>query len=147
MKRKAVILYVEDNRMDIDLTLDAFREAHLDNEIMIYNTGEAALDFLLGHGKYADRNAYPLPDLVLLDIKLPGISGLDVLKTIKRTPVIKRLPVVIITSSTEEGDRIMSYDLGANSYLVKPITFDDLINTVKVIYEYWLSLNINAPIE
>ncbi len=147
MKKKATILLVEDNRMDIELTLDAFREARLDNDIRVLETGEAALDYILSRGEFADRSAYPLPDIVLLDIKLPGISGIDVLKTIKETPGLKRLPVIILTSSRDERDRITSYDYGVNSYLVKPISFESFLETVKTIIDYWLTLNINAPIE
>ncbi|MBW1993347.1 MAG: response regulator [Deltaproteobacteria bacterium] len=147
MKKKATILLVEDNRMDIELTLDALREARLDNDIRVVETGEAALDYLLGRGEFADRSAHPLPDIVLLDIKLPGISGIDVLKTIKGTPGLKRLPVIILTSSRDEGDRITSYDHGVNSYLVKPISFDGFLEVIKTLTDYWLTLNINAPIE
>lgn len=147
MGKKALILLVEDNRMDIELTLDAFRQARLENEIRVVTTGEEALDYLLGRGDYKDRPANPLPDLVLLDIKLPGISGLDVLKTIKQTPIIKRIPVIILTSSRDEGDRIVGYDNGVNSYLVKPISFEGFLDVVKTIGDYWLSLNVNAPLE
>ena len=147
MKRKAAILLVEDNRMDIEFTLAVFQEARLENHIRVAETGEYALDYLLGRGEFTDRGAHPLPDLVLLDIKLPGISGIDVLKIIKATPVLKRLPVIILTSSKEEGDRIKSYDYGVNSYLVKPISFNGFLEMVKTFTDYWLTLNINAPIE
>ncbi len=146
MKKKAVILLIEDEKLDIELTLDAFRQVHLENDIRIASTGEEALDYLLGRGDYADRSQHPLPDIILLDIKLPGISGLDVLKTIKSTPVLKRLPIIILTSSQEESDRIAGYDHGVNSYLVKPITFSSFINVVKTICDYWLTMNINAPL-
>ncbi len=146
MKRKAVILLVEDDRMDIELTLDAFREVKLENEIITVQTGEEALDYLLGRGDLADRKKHPLPDLVLLDLKLPGISGLDVLKTLKKTPVLKRLPVIILTSSQEESDRAAGYDYGVNSYLVKPISFSGFLEVVKNIYDYWLTLNVKAPL-
>lgn len=147
MEKKVYILMVEDNRMDIELTLDAFRQARLENEIRVITTGEEALDYLLGRGAYEDRIANPLPDLVLLDIKLPGISGLDVLKIVKQTLVIKRIPVIILTSSRDEGDRIVGYDNGVNSYLVKPISFEGFLDVVKTIGDYWLSLNVNAPME
>jgi len=136
---------VEDNRMDIELTLDAFRQAHLDNDIHVVETGEAALDYLLGRGEFADRSVHPKPDLMLLDIKLPGMSGIDLLKTIKQTPVLKRLPVIVLTSSRDEWDRIRSYDYGVNSYLVKPISFDGFLKVVHTVAEYWLTLNVNAP--
>ncbi len=146
MREKAIILLVEDNRMDIELTLDAFREARLENDIRVVTTGEAALDYLLARGDYSDRENHPIPSLVLLDLKLPGISGIDVLRTLKQTPVLKRLPVIILTSSKEEADRIAGYDYGVNSYLVKPISFPGFLEVVKTISEYWLTLNVAAPL-
>lgn len=145
MDTPASILLVEDNRMDIELTLDAFREARLMNTIQVAQNGQEALDFLFGRGKYADRAAYPMPNLVLLDLKLPGIDGFEVLRQIKSTPLLKRLPVVILTSSKEEGDRALSYDTGANSYLVKPVSFDGFLNVVREISNYWLTLNVAPP--
>ncbi len=147
MNKLAHILLVEDNRMDIELTLDAFHEAKLLNTIHIAPDGQEALDYLFGRGKYADRKAYPKPNLVLLDLKLPGIDGFEVLRQIKSTPILKRLPVVILTSSKEEGDRALSYDRGANSYLVKPVSFEGFLGIVKEIEGYWLSLNIAPPEE
>jgi CheY-like chemotaxis protein len=145
MNKLAHILLVEDNRMDVELTLDAFHEAKLLNTIHIASNGQEALDYLFGHGQYADRNAFPLPNLVLLDLKLPGIDGFEVLRQIKSTPILKRLPVIILTSSKEEGDRALSYDYGANSYLVKPVSFDGFIGVVRQIEGYWLSLNVGPP--
>ena len=139
------ILLVEDNRMDIELTLDAFREARLMNSVHVASDGPTALDYVFGRGRYSDREAYPLPDLILLDLKLPGMNGFEVLKEIKSTPVFKRLPVVILTSSIEEGDRALSYDSGANSYLVKPVSFDGFMNVVRQIEGYWLSPNVGPP--
>ncbi|HEY3312112.1 MAG TPA: response regulator [Anaerolineales bacterium] len=145
MNKPANILLVEDNRMDVELTLDAFHEAKLLNTIYVAPTGQDALDYIFGRDKYADRQAYPMPNLVLLDLKLPGIDGFEVLRQIKSTPLLKRLPVVILTSSREEGDRALSYDNGANSYLVKPVSFDGFMDVVKQIEGYWLSLNIAPP--
>ena len=145
MAKPAQILLVEDNRMDVELTLDAFREAKLLNTIHIASDGQEALDYLFGHGPYADRSAFPQPNLVLLDLKLPGIDGFEVLRQIKSTPILKRLPVVILTSSKEEGDRALSYDHGANSYLVKPVSFDGFLGVVRQIEGYWLSLNVAPP--
>ena len=141
----ATILLVEDNRMDIELTLDAFREHRLSNQVQVVRTGEDALAYLFGEDQYADRSRFPLPDLVLLDIKLPGIDGIEVLKLAKQQPVVRRVPIVILTSSSDEGDRILSYDHGANSYLIKPVQFDDFIEAVRSIESYWLTLNVNAP--
>ena len=145
METLAHILLVEDNRMDVELTLDAFHEARLGNTVHVAPNGQDALDYLFGHGKYGDCGAFPLPNLILLDLKLPGIDGFEVLRQIKATPVIKRLPVVILTSSKEEGDRALSYDTGANSYLVKPISFEGFLGVVRTIEGYWLSLNVGPP--
>jgi len=147
MEKPAHILLVEDNSMDIELTLDAFHEAKLLNTIYVVKSGLDALDYLFGKGKYSDRKEYPLPNLVLLDLKLPGIDGFEVLKQIKAAPVLKRLPVVILTSSKEEGDRALSYDRGANSYLVKPVSFEGFLGIVREINGYWLSLNVSPPEE
>src|SRR5258708_28068533 len=136
MENPVHILLVEDNRMDVELTLDAFREARLMNTVRVASNGQAALDYLFGQGVYADREAYPIPNLILLDLKLPGLDGFEVLKQIKSTPVLKRLPVVILTSSKEEGDRALSYDSGANSYLVKPVSFDGFLGVVRQIEGY-----------
>jgi DNA-binding response OmpR family regulator len=103
------------------------------------------LDYLFGRDKYADRANYPLPGLILLDLKMPGIDGFAVLRQIKAAPVLKRLPVVILTSSKEEGDRTLSYDCGANSYLVKPVSFEGFLKVVRQIEGYWLVLNIPPP--
>lgn len=140
------ILLVEDNEMDVVLTLDAFREANVKNIIHVVRDGSEALDYLFGRGKYVQRDLFPLPDLILLDLKMPGIDGFEVLKQVKSTDTVKRIPVIVLTSSKEEGDRILSYDNGANSYLVKPVSFDGFTEVVKKINEYWFSLNVGAPI-
>jgi CheY-like chemotaxis protein len=141
----ARILLIEDSRMDVELTLDAFREARLANTIRVASTGQAALDYLFGYGPYADRTMYPLPNLILLDLKLPGIDGHAVLRQIKGTPELKRLPVIILTSSKEEGDRALSYDNGANSYLVKPVSFEGFLDVVRQLEDYWFTLNVGPP--
>jgi CheY-like chemotaxis protein len=145
MERLAHILLVEDNEMDVVLTLDAFKEAKLKNKIIVAKNGEEALDYLFGRAKYDDRTLYPLPNLILLDLKMPGIDGFEVLRQIKNTEILKRIPVVILTSSKEEGDRTLSYDIGANSYLMKPVSFDGFTEVVKQIDDYWFTLNIAAP--
>ena len=145
MTGPARILLVEDSRMDVELTLDAFREARLANTISVASNGQAALDYLFGRGPYADRTTYPLPNLILLDLKLPGIDGHMVLREIKRTPELKRLPVIILTSSKEEGDRALSYDNGANSYLVKPVSFEGFLDVVRQLEDYWFTLNVGPP--
>ncbi len=147
MIKPANILFVEDNSMDVELTLDAFKEAKLGNTVHVAKNGQDALDYMFGRNKYADRKTYPLPDIVLLDLKMPGIDGFEVLSQIKKSAVLKRIPVIILTSSREEGDRALSYDIGANSYLVKPITFDGFLDVVKQIDQYWLLLNVGPPKE
>ncbi len=145
MDTPAHILLVEDNRMDVELTLDAFKEARLLNTIYVSPNGQDALDYLFGRGKYADRNTYPMPNLVLLDLKLPGVDGFEVLRQVKSAPILKRLPVVVLTSSKEEGDRALTYDIGANSYIVKPVSFNGFLDVIKQIEGYWISLNVAPP--
>lgn len=145
MNKPANILLVEDSRMDIELTLDAFKEARMNNPIYVVNSGKDALDYLFRREKYANRSEYPLPDLILLDLKMPGIDGFEVLKQVKSAPVLKRIPVIILTSSKQEGDRALSYDNGANSYLVKPISFEGFLEVAKKIEGYWLLLNTSPP--
>jgi len=145
MDNHGLILLVEDNRMDVELTLDAFREARFINPIQVASNGQEALDYLFGRGNFTDRRAYPLPGLVLLDLHLPGIDGFEVLRQVKTAPLLKRLPVIILTSSREEGDRALSYDIGANSYLVKPVSFEGFLSVVKEIEGYWLTLNVGPP--
>ena len=147
MRRPANILLVDDNVMDIELTLDAFREKHLDNAVRSVTGGKEALNYLFARGPYADRDAYPLPDLILLDLKMPVVDGHEVLRQIKTSPVLKRIPVIVLTSSREEGDRALSYDNGANSYLVKPVSFEGFLEVVQRIGDYWLSLNVPPPLD
>ncbi len=140
------ILLVEDNPMDVELTLDAFREAQLGGSIHVARNGHEALNYLFGRAQYDDRQEYPLPQLILLDLKLPGIDGHEVLLQIKTAPNLKRLPVIILTSSQEEIDLIKSYDRGANSYLVKPVSANGFLDVVYQIDRYWLTLNIGPPL-
>lgn len=147
MSKCAEILLVEDSRMDVELTLDAFHEVRLGNRIHVVRDGQEALDYLFGRGRYADRKSHPLPDLVLLDLKLPKVDGHDVLRQLKQTPRLRRIPVVVLTSSEAEGDRALSYDVGANSYLVKPVSFDGFLDVVQKIGDYWLTLNVGPPDE
>jgi CheY-like chemotaxis protein len=143
--RQARILLVDDNRMDVELTLDAFEQAHLGNEIEVVRTGQQALDRLLDGAPDAARRSSPLPDLILLDLKMPGIDGIEVLRRIKQAPTLRRIPVVVLTSSREEGDRAMAYDAGANSYLVKPLSFEGFVEVVHRLLDYWFVLNIRPP--
>lgn len=136
------ILLVEDNQSDIDLALRAFRKAGVSNPIDIAEDGQEALDYLFCENKYVDRDPSNHPAIVLLDLKLPIVDGLDVLKLIRSTPKLKDLVVVILSSSREEQDIINGYKFGVNSYLTKPLTFENFINTIKQIDNYWLKLNI-----
>jgi len=145
MIKPAHILLVEDSKMDVELTLDAFKESHIGNTIHIAEDGQTALDYLFGRASYADREKYPLPDLILLDLKMPRIDGFQVLQQVKVAPFLKRIPVIILTSSKEEGDRALSYDSGANSYLVKPVSFDGFLKVVRQVGDYWIVLNVGPP--
>ena len=142
MSRAAHILLVEDRRMDVELTLDAFREARLNDTVHVASTGEQALDYLFGRGDFGDRERHPMPDLVLLDLKLPGIDGQEVLRQVKATPGLRRLPVVVLTTSRQQRDRLECYDHGVNSFLVKPISFDGFMEVVREVHAYWLGLNV-----
>ena len=147
MVKPAVILLVEDNPMDVELIIDAFKEARLGNKIQVAGNGKEALEYVFGEGKFADRRQYPFPDIVLLDLKMPGIDGHEVLRKIKGREKLKRLPIIILTSSRDEGDRALSYDNGANSYLVKPVSFEEFIKVVRQVSEYWFMLNVEPPLE
>jgi two-component system, response regulator len=135
------ILLVEDNQDDIDLALHALRREKLANRIYVVRDGEEALDFLFCREAFASRTQDHLPKLVLLDLKLPKVDGLEVLKQIKSDPRTKTIPVVIMTSSKEERDLVASYRLGVNSYIQKPVDFDQFRETVKTIGLYWLLIN------
>ncbi|MEO5595814.1 MAG: response regulator [Lysobacteraceae bacterium] len=145
MTKLSNVLLVDDNRMDVELTLDAFRQVGHADLLRVVRGGQQALDYLFGRGEYADRDVHPLPDLVLLDLKMPVVDGIEVLRQVKSTPLIRRIPIIILTSSCEEGDRAMSYDLGANSYLVKPISFEGFIDMASRINGYWIDLNTAPP--
>ena len=138
MKRR--MLLVEDNEDDIELTLRALRKNNLENEVFIARTGDEALDWLFRTGVHATREG-DLPEVVLLDLKLPGMSGLDVLKTIRADERTRTLPVVILTSSSEDRDMVESYKLGANSYVQKPVDFSEFLEATRQLGMYWLVLN------
>jgi two-component system response regulator len=135
------ILLVEDNPDDIELTLRALKKNNIANDVVVARDGEEALDYLAGTGKYGAHDKGDLPIVVLLDLKLPKIDGLEVLRHIRSDPATRLLPVVILTSSAEEGDMISSYSLGANSYIRKPVNFDQFIESVRQLGLYWLVLN------
>lgn len=142
-----VILLVEDNPDDVDLTLRALKQNNIFNKVIIARDGVEALDYLMGAGMHADRNVKDLPVVTLLDLKLPKIDGLEVLKRIRQNEVTRLLPVVILTSSVEEKDLVSGYQLGANSYIRKPVDFHEFIEAIKLLGLYWLIWNKPAPVK
>ena len=144
MKEKMILL-VEDNLDDIELTLRAFNKNNIKNEISVVHDGAEALDFLLGTGKYSGRNLSIMPAVILLDLKLPKLDGLEVLTAIRKNELTKLIPVVILTSSREEQDIVKSYSLGVNSYVRKPIDFNQFAEAVSHLGLYWLLLNETPP--
>jgi CheY-like chemotaxis protein len=139
------ILLVEDNPSDIELTKRALANANIANKVVVAEDGQEALDYLFGTGHYAGRDAAPLLAVVLLDLKLPKVDGLDILRRIRANRRTKRLPVVILTSSQEEQDIAAGYDLGANSYIRKPVDFSQFAEAIKSMGLYWLVLNEPPP--
>jgi len=140
-----IILLVEDNPDDVTLTLRAFKRSHLMNPITVARDGIEALDFLFARGDFAERSTLPPPTLVILDLKLPKLDGLGVLKAMRSDERTRLLPVVILTSSKEEQDLISGYALGANSYVRKPVDFSEFLEAVKVLGIYWLMINEMPP--
>jgi two-component system response regulator len=140
-----IILLVEDNADDEALTLRALKKSNVLNEVVVARDGVEALDYLFASGEYAGRSPTKDPAVVLLDLKLPKISGLEVLLRMRTQPSTKLLPVVILTSSKEEQDMIDSYDYGCNSYIRKPVNFDNFVTAVGQLGMYWLVLNEPPP--
>jgi len=140
------ILLVEDNPDDLDLALHALKREKLVHSIFVARDGEEALDILFCRGMFADRSFEHPPKLVLLDLKLPKVDGLEVLRQIKRDPRTIAIPVVIMTSSNEERDLVAGYNLGANSYIQKPVDFDQFCDAVKYVGLYWLAINQPIPV-
>lgn len=144
MKEK-IILLVEDNPDDEILTLRALKKNNIMNEVIVVRNGVEALDYLFCRGNYEGRSLEKQPELILLDLKLPQIDGLEVLREIRKNNKTRFLPVVVLTSSKEEKDIIESYRLGVNSYIQKPVDFKQFIEAVKQLGLYWLVLNISLP--
>ena len=144
MGTKAILL-VEDNPDDEALTLRAFQKNNISNEVVVARDGVEALDYLFGAGKYEGRDTAVLPQVVLLDLKLPKLDGLEVLRRIRADKRTRLLPVVILTSSKEDQDLINSYRLGCNSYVRKPVNFEEFIEAARQLGLYWLLLNESPP--
>ena len=136
------ILLVEDNPDDARLTLRAFKKNKLTNQLLVVHDGEEALDFIFARGKFSMRAIDDFPRVILLDLKLPKVNGLEVLKEIKKDDRTKFIPVVVLTSSKEESDIHKAYNLGVNSYIVKPVDFENFAITIREIGLYWLMINI-----
>jgi two-component system response regulator len=142
---KKNILLVEDNPDDEALTLRALQKSNILNKIVVARDGVEAIDYLFGEGSYSDRDTSIIPELILLDLKLPRMDGLEVLRRIRANKRTKLLPVVILTSSKEESDLIQGYSLGANSYIRKPVDFIQFRKSVQQLGLYWVVLNANPP--
>lgn len=141
-----VILLVEDNPDDELLTLRALKKSGVQNEIVVAHDGVEALDYLFASGPYAGRDPAVTPQLILLDLKLPRVNGLEVLKRLRSDERTRRLPVVILTSSREQRDMLDGYGLGANSYVRKPVNFEQFVKAVELLRSYWLVLNEDPPV-
>ena len=138
------ILLAEDNANDVELTLAALRGNHVANEVVVVRDGAEALDYLYRRQRYADRPA-DNPGLILLDLKMPKVDGIEVLRQVKSDPGLKTIPVVMLTSSREEQDVVRTYNLGVNAYVVKPVVFGDFMDAVKVLGQFWVVVNIPPP--
>ncbi len=141
MDSEIEILLVEDNQDDLDMALRALRKANLANHIQVARDGAEALEFIFGEGAHAGRKVEYTPKVILLDLKLPKIDGMEVLRRVKNDPRTKVIPVVVLTSSKEQKDVVESYHLGVNSYIVKPVNFESFVAAVAELGMYWLLLN------
>ena len=144
MNGLARILLVEDDAKDVELTLTALEEYNLANEVVVVRDGEEALDYLYCRGSYRAR-AKGNPAVMLLDLKLPKVDGLEVLKTVRNNGSLKLMPVVVLTSSREERDMVASYKLGVNAYVVKPVDFHEFVNAIKELGVFWAVINEPPP--
>jgi two-component system response regulator len=145
--RSKKILLVEDNPSDVKLTKRALEQNQITNEMIVAEDGQEALDYLFATGQYAGREIRDLPAVVLLDLKLPKVEGLEVLQRIRANEITRLMPVVILTSSDQEADMISSYNLGANSYIRKPVDFKQFTDAVRTLGMYWLLLNEPPPLK
>jgi CheY-like chemotaxis protein len=138
------ILLAEDNANDVELTLTALRRNHVANEVVVVRDGAEALDYLHRRGAFSDRPPQN-PGLILLDLKMPKVDGIEVLRQVKTDDTLKMVPVVVLTSSREEHDLLQSYGLGVNAYVVKPVTFSDFLEAVKTLGQFWAVINEPPP--
>lgn len=143
--KSAVILLVEDDLADQRLTKRALTTSKLHNNLYIVSDGEEAIEYLYQRGRYAPPVAAPRPDLILLDLNLPGLDGRDVLKIIKNDAELKMIPIVILTTSSQEEDILRSYDLGVNSYITKPVDMHGFINAIQQLEHYWVDIVVLPP--
>jgi CheY-like chemotaxis protein len=140
------ILLAEDNENDVELTLTALQECRLSNEVEVVRDGADALDYIYHRGKYAGRME-GLPCVILLDLKMPRVDGIEVLRQIKSDPALRHIPVVMLTSSREEKDLLLSYDLGVNAFVVKPVDFDQFLKAIRAVGMFWVIVNEAPPIK
>jgi CheY-like chemotaxis protein len=138
------ILLAEDNENDVELTLTALQECRLKNEVEVVRDGAEALDYIHQRGKYSER-VEGLPCIILLDLKMPRVDGLEVLRQIKSDPALRHIPVVMLTSSREEKDLVLSYDLGVNAFVVKPVDFDQFLRAIRALGMFWAIVNEPPP--
>ena len=143
--KPAVILLAEDDPGDQELTRRALEQSRIRNDLHIVEDGEEALDYLLRRGKYEDPASSPKPDLMLLDLNMPKMDGKQLLQQMRADPGLRRIPVVALTTSKQESDIIRTYDLGANSYIVKPVDMDQFVNAIKVLKDYWFQIVVLPP--
>jgi CheY-like chemotaxis protein len=143
MPDRALFLLVEDDEDQVILVRRAFRKANIINPLHVARSGQEAMVYLEGAGPYSNREEFPLPKLLLLDLKLPGISGFDVLRWVRQQPYLQTLRIVVLTASNEIRDVNLAYQLGAHSFLVKPVDFDDFVRLSQAIQGYWIWLNKN----
>lgn len=139
------ILLVEDNLQDIEITRRAFAKGRVKNDVVVVRDGEEALEYLFRRGRYQDPSSSPRPGMILLDLNLPKVGGLEVLQEIKKDQILRSIPVVVLTVSQREQDIVRSYDLGVNTYIQKPVEFDAFLRVVNAIQEYWILIATLPP--
>jgi CheY-like chemotaxis protein len=139
------ILLVEDNLQDIEITRRAFAKGRVRNELVVVRDGEEALDYLYHRGKFQDTATSPRPGMILLDLNLPKVGGLEVLQQIKKDDRLKTIPVIVLTVSQREQDIVQSYNLGVNTYIQKPVEFDNFMRVVNAVHEYWILIATLPP--